>query len=515
MDSKQGGRFGGRAKIAGLVLGAFVAGVATGALLVARPSLDTLKTQARNAADKLSDSLPGSAGARASASQTAPAELARAVETGLPQVGAWAGRILPPPRFDGAGRALPSSAADLERAARAGPQAPAGPVVRVASVKELRKALEQATPGSVIEIAPGTYEVRGSNLGITAAGLPSHPITVRAARLGQVRLQFRIREGFHVRAPFWVFENLIIEGTCRKHNKCDHAFHIVGDADGTVVRNNVILDFNSHMKINGLARQGKFPDGGLVEFNTLRGRTPRQTDKPATPIDVVGASDLTVRRNVIADFHCVGGKQISYAAFIKGNASGGILEQNLVICELLHRGGIRLGLSFGGGGTGSRSCVGGDCTTEHTGGIIRNNIIMHCPADVGIYLNRSAGTVVHNNILYNTLGIDVRFDTTDATVFNNVVDGRIKERNGGRARIGHNLTLAGGLDPAALFAAPEAGDFQLKTPDEVLKAGQPADGSGQELGEDFCGRAHDRARPDIGPFSYRHDRACPAALVAR
>src|SRR3546814_13721820 len=77
-------------------------------------------------------------------------------------------------------------------------------------------------------------------------------------------------------------------------------------------------------------------------------------------------------------------------------------------------------------------CRNNSCTNEHYDGVARSNVIMDCPNDVGIYLNKSKGTLIHNNALINTRGIDVRFAGTSALIVNNVIDGRILARSGGQ-----------------------------------------------------------------------------------
>ena len=76
-------------------------------------------------------------------------------------------------------------------------------------------------------------------------------------------------EGILVNAPWWRFENLVIEGVGGNDNYCEHAFHVVGAATHFVARNNTIINFNAHFKING--ENGHFPDGGLIESNTVLG----------------------------------------------------------------------------------------------------------------------------------------------------------------------------------------------------------------------------------------------------
>jgi hypothetical protein len=84
--------------------------------------------------------------------------------------------------------------------------------VLVGSADELTDAIRQAQPGDVITLcpAPTASSVRPFRSTARAA---SSPITVRAETPGTARLEFNIVEGFHVTAPWWVFENLHIRAS--------------------------------------------------------------------------------------------------------------------------------------------------------------------------------------------------------------------------------------------------------------------------------------------------------------
>ncbi|WP_340118759.1 right-handed parallel beta-helix repeat-containing protein [Pelagibius sp. 7325] len=326
-----------------------------------------------------------------------------------------------------------------ESAAQSAAPAAAADILEVASAEELRAAIAAALPGHTIQIAPGIYDFTGPSLRITAAGREDGRITLRAAVSGTVLLRFDLLEGFHVTVPYWTFENLDIQGTCADDTRCEHAFHVSGAAAHTVIRNNRVSDFNAAVKVNG--QDGIYPDAGLIEGSSFTNSRPRATDKPVTPIDIVSVSEWRVRRNVIADFAKAGGNNVSYGAFFKGGGEGNIFEENIVRCEWQHRGYTRVGFSFGGGGTALRFCRNGPCPPEHRYGIARNNVIVDCPNDAGIYLNESANTLIHGNVLMNTLGIDVRFPTSTATITGNVLDGRIVAREGGSYTESDNTTI--------------------------------------------------------------------------
>lgn len=391
------------------------------------------------------------------------------------------------------------------------PQTREGDLVIVRQADELKRALRTARPGTTILLRPGRYRFSGRSIEIDRPGDPAQPILLRAAALGDVTLQFDLLEGFHVRAPYWVFENLIIEGVCRRDARCEHAFHIVGKARGTVLRNNWIKNFNAAVKVNGA--RGSLPDGGLIEHNLFINENPRDTDNPVTTLDIVAVSAWRVRKNVIADFAKRRGDRTSYGAFFKGAGSGNVFEQNLIRCEWRHRGGIRVGFSFGGGGSSQRACRDARCDAEQQGGILRSNIIMNCPNDVGVYLNKSAGTSIHNNLIVNTRGIDVRFSESDAVIVNNVIDGRVLARDGGSFSADRNImdvldALLLRRTSADIYADPARGDFRLQDLDRILGKGLPLENAGADL----CDRPYSRGLTDIGPIQYGLATACTPVL---
>ncbi|TAN56483.1 MAG: hypothetical protein EPN20_18670 [Magnetospirillum sp.] len=320
--------------------------------------------------------------------------------------------------------------------------AQAADVRRIGSVEALRDAVADARPGQVLEFAPGIYHITGRTLEIRRPGTAVAPIVLRAPRLGDVTLKVAQTEGFLVAAPHWRFENLVMEGACADDGDCEHAFHVVGAATDIGIRGNRLLDFNSAIKVNG--SETAFPDAGVIEGNSLYGRRARRTGNPVTGIDIVAAGGWIVRGNLIADFVKDGGNRISYAAFMKGGGEGGVFENNVVACSRTVAAQApdeaRIGLSFGGGGTEDRYCRDGTCRYEHRGGVMRNNIILRC-SDVGIYLNRASDTRILHGTLYQTGGIDVRFPASSAVIRNTTLDGRIRERDGGRVAAADNRTM--------------------------------------------------------------------------
>ncbi len=416
--------------------------------------------------------------------------------------GARKNRQLAPLYYSASGRPVPELW--LDAAERAGYDTPQElRQVAVATAAELLQAIKEALPGDVIALAPGTYRIDRRSIEVNRAGTAAQPIQVRAAQLGQAQLELNSLEGFLVNAPFWVFEHLDIKGVCRDHGACEHAFHMVGQGRGFVLRNSRIHEFNAMIKANGLdAADGTrvYPDGALIEGNSFFNASVRNTSSSVVPIDVVAADDWIIRENLIADYGKGRGDQISTAAFIKGNATGGVFENNLVVGEYSHSGGVRLGLSFGGGGTSRAASRHQDNAIEHTDGIVRNNVVMYT-SDVGLYLNKSRNTQVLNNLLFQTLGMDVRFSGSTAVVKNNLLSGGIRERDGGAALLENNLILDGGFlsqDFADIYENPWAGNFRVLDGKALAGKGLP----NAHIRYDFCNEPRKDA-PDLGAFEIK------------
>ncbi len=389
--------------------------------------------------------------------------------------------------------------------ALASPRARAGEVP-VADVVGLVSAIQAAQAGDTIVLAPGTYEVHQNKIACEAAGTADAPIVVRAAELGTVTIRFDAVEGFHVRGPHWEFANLDIEGICATDSDCEHAFHVTGAAEHTWLHHNRMHGFNAMIKGNGepIGPGDSFvwPDDVVIEYNELYNPAPRDTSNPVTPIDIVGGQRWVLRGNFIHDHAKGGGDNISYAAFLKGHSKDGLIERNLVVCELLHSGQVRLGLSLGGGGTGPDSiCEDGACKPEHERGILRNNLIVNCPADVGIYVNAGADTKIVNNTLFNTTGIDMRFMQTTGLVANNLMDGKIRDRDGGSSMKMNNLSEVALADFGAWFADAGAFDFTLKDGAALVDLGLAI----PEVTNDYCGNDRDDGKHDIGAIEYDGD----------
>ncbi|MCJ8292856.1 MAG: right-handed parallel beta-helix repeat-containing protein [Colwellia sp.] len=361
--------------------------------------------------------------------------------------------------------------------------------LRVYSTSELIQALKTVQAGQTIILAPGEYHITANRITIGQGGTAAKPIHLTALELGSVKI-FLKGEGFVVNKPFWQFSNLHFIGNCKRHTQCEHAFHVVGQGHHTVIKNSIMQDFNAMIKVNGVGEH--YPDYGKVTQNTFFNSTARKTANPVTPFDLMHANYWQVSDNFIFDIQKSAGNKVSYAAFFKGGSEHGIFERNLVICAAnLPDKYTAIGLSLGGGGSAKRHRRNQN-SAEHVGGVIRNNIIMHCSNDVGIYLNRSRDSLIEHNILYNTLGIDIRYPESDAKVVNNIISGRIKIRDNGKLFKSKNLVVSrnfitGEDSLSDYFVAPDIGDFTLKGVSNTdLSINSPVKSTGS-ITFDFCG----------------------------
>ncbi len=360
--------------------------------------------------------------------------------------------------------------------------------ISVSSKDELLRAVNAVKHGQTIELAPGIYAI-DHRVETGHPGRHDSHITLRARQPGTVSIEFDTVEGFYVSQPFWVFENLHIRGVCKQHNKCEHAFHITGKAVGTVVRNSLIEDFNAHIKVNGV--NGDWPDYGLLQYNTFTNRTRRETGAPVTPVDLVGASHWKISDNFVSNFVKAEGNQISFGLFMKGGGSGGRIERNLIICtpQNISQQGSRVGLSFGGGLTDKVSCRDKRCDSEHTAGLAANNIVAHCN-DFGIDVNHAKTIVIAHNTLINTQGVDVRGNASAVKVYGNLLEGRIRQRDGSAMSLDMNEIVS----MTALTISPDTLQLEWRSPPANIP-------SLPLVAKDFCVQA-------------RTDGTLPGALTA-
>ncbi|WP_156946829.1 chondroitinase-B domain-containing protein [Ectothiorhodospira haloalkaliphila] len=312
----------------------------------------------------------------------------------------------------------------------------------VQDASDLREALRNATAGDTITLLPGDYFL--PSITLRQSGERDAPIVLESLIPGAARIWTDHTTQFKIYGAHWHIIGLDFQGS----RNANHALHIVQDADHARIEGNRFQNFHAAIKANGEGDPRTFPDHVQLTRNIFINDYPRDTRSSVVPIDIIGGQDWRITENFIADIahapHRVG--RNTSAAFVKGGAQRAIFDRNLVICEWHHTGGHRVGLSLGGGGSSpaifDRRGL-GNCDTdcpESLNGRMTNNIILNCPKEPGIYLNRASKALIANNTIYNAFGIQARFPETQARVFDNILTGNIWERDGGEAKAEDNKT---------------------------------------------------------------------------
>ncbi|WP_412972003.1 hypothetical protein [Glaciecola sp. MF2-115] len=312
----------------------------------------------------------------------------------------------------------------------------------MSNTKELREAIESAIPGDVIVLADGEYIITGAPLRL---GRPNYsfksllPIILSSENYKKAVIKVSRAVGMQITHKNWIVSNLVFEGTCDADSSCEHALHIFGDADDLQIIGNDFVNFNAAIKANGSAfsidsSTRHFPDQVLVDNNRFYNHWTRETKAPVTPIDVVGGSNWTISNNFIADFSRLYRNKPSYTygAFLKGDSKNGVFKSNFVACNwrvpyysALDQ---RVGLSFGGGGTGHEFCATGNCEQEHRGGEMSDNVIVNCSQSASVYINNSHDINVLSNSMIGSSGIELR-RSKNIKVMENLMNGKIRPRD--------------------------------------------------------------------------------------
>jgi hypothetical protein len=179
-----------------------------------------------------------------------------------------------------------------------------------------------------------------------------------------------------------------------------------------------------------------------------------------------------IRDNLIRNIYCQDGDLAGPAILMWGNGSTGpsvdtVVERNTIVNSSR---GASLGLGS---------------STEHTGGIVRNNFIRWDPAapyavDVPIYTTSAGAKILHNTVLTRggySAGIEVRFaGATGVEVRANLMDAIVQPRDGAAPTMTDNLSSA---QPSWFVGEPSGNLHLLPTAtaaiDQVTRSADCAD----------------------------------------
>ena len=230
----------------------------------------------------------------------------------------------------------------------------------------------------------------------------------------------------------------------------NHAVQLQLNIDNCVFRN--VRFFNTGEQMLKVASDGvaDASDNGLVEdclFEYTAGIGPQYY---IGGIDAHRSRNWTVRRCTFRGIRSPSATIAEHAIHFWDTCADILVENNVIVdCDR--------GIGFG---------LGSGSTQGTTGGIIRNNMIYHGPAegyaDVGIGLENAAGVQVYNNTIFfaNTYpnAIEYRFAATSGVGIDNHLTNRaIRQRDAASATLGSNVDAA----QPSWFVAPATGDLHL------------------------------------------------------
>ena len=398
-----------------------------------------------------------------------------------------------------------------------GPTHENGQVVDVGSADEILRAIANASPGDVITVREGSYDF-SRLIRVQNDGREDERIFLRAATAGTVTFNLSHIENFKIYAKFWVFENIRFFGDCDNGRDCEHAFHIVGDADDLIFRHNEIVNFASHVKLNGEVTGAgpakSFPDRTLFIGNFWHNTRYIQNNVPHNILNIDGGRDHVVRGNIFADYNTPESVPKSASAvYPKASTMGMLIEQNLIVCEKERTAGeTARGIQLGDGAPAS-ICDGdddqdgqGDCMEngQNQEAIVRNNIIMNCNnggSAAGIMVGSDRASHIAHNTVYNTgrrnAGFYIGHPDHDTFWRANILENGVNTNYAERALQETENLMPSFEQMNGFFSAPMDGNFGLMDGADVTEQGltDPA------VLHDFCGYPRGE-RADRGAIEY-------------
>ena len=376
-------------------------------------------------------------------------------------------------------------------------------VVDVCSEAEILAAIGAAEPGDVITVCPGTFAFN-QRISVSRDGRRDARIFLRAAEPGTVTFELSHLENFNIRAKAWIFENITFRGACTQASSCEHAFHIVGDADDLIFRNNEVVDFASHVKLNaevtGEGPAKSFPDRAWFIGNFWHNTRYVHNNAPHNILNLDGGQDHVVRGNLFADYNTPASLPKSASAvYPKASARGILIEQNLIVCEKARTDGeTARGIQLGDGAPAS-ICDGdddgdgfGDCVEngQSQEALVRNNIVLNCNnggSAAGIMVGSDRDSrILHNTVLGTgprAAGFYIGHPDHDTFWRRNVLEDGINTAYAERAVDERENLVPSGADVAERFGDPGRGDLTLVDTTGMLDR----HATDPDATHDFCG----------------------------
>jgi hypothetical protein len=371
--------------------------------------------------------------------------------------------------------------------------------------------------GNVITVSPGTYEFH-QLIRVQNSGRADARVFLPAENPSRVTFSLSHIENFKINAKSWVFENIKFVGNCVNGVGCEHAFHIVGDADDLIFRGNEVVNFASHVKLNGEARgdglANHFPDRAMFIDNFWHNTKYVTNNAPHNILNLDGGKDHVVRGNIFADYNTPASLPKSASAvYPKASVLRILIEQNLIVCEKQRTTGeTARGIQLGDGAPAS-ICDGdpdqdgsGDCIEngQNQEAIVRNNIIMNCNnggSATGLMVGSDRESQLHHNTIYNVgqrnAGFYIGHGDYDTYWRYNILENGFNTRNANRP-LNEMANITPTLDEMnSMFTSPADGDFSLAQGMAILHQ----DVNDGVVTHDFCGYPR-TPTADLGAIEY-------------
>lgn len=312
--------------------------------------------------------------------------------------------------------------------------------VTVGSTDELAKAVSRANRdgGNMkIVVLDGTYTlndtlyIKSNNVAIVSLSKNPQSVIIQGGRFKNSGVGNILRiSGSH----------FVLDGVTLQNCKL-HLIQIAGEdnADYVVLRNSIFQDaYQQLVKVS--YDLNKSPDisadWGLVEDSEFRYSEGVAPNYYTAAIDLHAGNGWVIRKNTIKDIASPSGSVAQYAVHIWNNSHNNQVIDNVFIDN-------DRSIGFGMAARAHPNLY-----YSNLGGEIVGNKITHADngdrfADVGIGIEGSPKTIVRDNWIFHKHNypnaIEYRFPTTfDVVVDFNVVNKKIKGRNGGQAIVENN-----------------------------------------------------------------------------
>ncbi len=351
---------------------------------------------------------------------------------------------------------------------------PGKTVIEITSESQLQSVLYTMSDNTVLHLAPGTYHLSRS------LWIHKNDITIRgdSNRCDEVILVGKGMEnasGVDL-VPFgiWTASNNLKVQNLTIRDVYRHPIVINGTGQAPHIYNVRLLNAGQQfVKINPRSF-GKGSNNGRLEYSLLKYTVgPPENDHGGGTgyikgIDVHGGSNWVIRNNRFENFHTPDSAEYLYnPAVLMWNGSSNTLVENNVFVNVDRA--IAFGLRYR--------------TNDHSGGIIRNNMIAtheglfsperNVTTDAAIIVWSSPNTkVLHNTVITqgNTnLAIEFRYNSQGGEVKNNLTDAPISDRDSNHPDAANNVLIT----DTSIFHDIRNGDLHLSSPDSSVVNSAP------------------------------------------